>query len=87
VLAIEGDREAFVAYVSRLEDLPDLVAEERVQAWAETAMPTDARMDPTADAEAFLAAEDALPPGEEPLDADESFGDEGAPDQPLRPAD
>ena len=76
VLALDGDHDAFVAYVSRLEAIPVAEAQDRVAAWAETAMPADAWMDPTHDAAAIAASAAELPPGEEPLDADEAFGDE-----------
>ena len=83
VLALDGDRPAFVSYVSRLENIPQAVAEDRVAEWAQTAMPADAHMEPVHDAEALAAAGAALPPGEEPLDADEAFGAEDAPARPM----
>ena len=76
VLAMEGDRTALVAYVSRLESIPEAEAEERVADWAQTAMPADAQMDPIRDSAVISESASELPPGEEPLDADEAFGDE-----------
>ncbi|MEE4117457.1 MAG: hypothetical protein V2I65_00390 [Paracoccaceae bacterium] len=83
VLAIDGDRGAFVAYISRLEDIPESEAEERVAEWSQTAMPADARMAPVRDSQTVSESDAELAPGEEPLDADEQFGDETEPDQPM----
>ena len=88
VLAMDGDRPAFVAYISRLENIPEAEAEERIAQWSETAMPADARMAPLRDSETIQEAGAELPPGEEPLDADEQFGDEAdgartAPEPPI----
>jgi len=83
VLALDGDRDALVTYISRLEALPEAEAEQRVADWAQTTMPADAQMDPTNDNAAIAGSAAELPPGEEPLDADEAFGDKAGSDQPL----
>lgn len=78
VLALDGDRDALVRYVARLEALPVVEAEDRVAEWAETAMPADARMDAAMAGDAISASGAYLPEGEDPSDADEAFGDEDA---------
>ena len=83
VLAIDGVRTTFVAYIARLETLPVEEAEDRVSEWAATAMPADARMAPTMVNEAISRSAADIPPGEEPLDADEVAGDEGIPETPI----
>lgn len=76
VLAIDGDREALIAYVSRLDAVPVIEAADRVSDWAETAMPADAQMDPSRDNAAISESASELAPGEEPLHDDAAFGDE-----------
>jgi len=76
VLAIDGVRSAFVTYISRLENLPEPEAEDRVSEWAATAMPADARMAPAMVNQAIGDSAASVPPGEDPSDADEAFGDE-----------
>jgi hypothetical protein len=76
VLAIDGDREAFITYIGRVEKLPREEAEDRIGEWAATAMPADARMHPSQVNSAIKQSAAYVAPGEEPLDADEAFGDE-----------
>ena len=88
VLAIDGDREALIAYVSRLDAVPVVEAADRVSEWAETAMPADAQMDPVRDDAAISESAAELAPGEEPLHDDAGFGDEDsagrtAPEPPI----
>ena len=83
VLAIDGERPAFVTYIARLETLPEEEAADRVSEWAATAMPADARMAPTMVNAAISSSAAEIPPGEEPLDADELAGDDSIPDTPI----
>jgi len=83
VLAMDGDRPAFVTYIARLENIPEAEAEERIGEWSQTAMPADARMAPVRDSQTISEADAELPPGEEPLDADEAFGDENTEDRTV----
>ena len=83
LLAIDGDRAALTGYIARVAGLTAVEAEEAVGEWAQTAVPADVAMDAQMDDAALRASAASVPPGEEPMDDDAAFGDEGAPDQPL----
>lgn len=76
LLALDVDHDAFVAYIARCGTLPIEEALDRVHEWAQTAMPTDVRMKATMVDEAISDSGAHIPPGEEPADAEEAFGDE-----------
>lgn len=83
VINIDGDRDAFVAYIAKVEEIETVEADEQIVEWLQGAIPSDVRMDEGMDAEGYAESQKHLMEGEEPSDDDDKFGDDGAPDQPM----
>jgi len=83
LLATDGDRAAVARLLQRSLDTDELGADAEIADWIAGLEPADTVMDETRDNERITASARSLPDGEEPLDADEAFGDERLPDRPM----
>jgi hypothetical protein len=83
VIAIDGDQDAFIAYLASFNDQDTMTAKSEVDDWLMGEQPTDAVMHPTRDNARISASSDNIPAGEDPSDDDRRFGDDTTPQPPV----
>ncbi|SIT78410.1 hypothetical protein SAMN05421665_0767 [Yoonia rosea] len=83
VIAIDGDQDAFVAYLASFNDQDTVTAKSELDEWLMGEQPADAVMDPTRDNAQISATTENVPAGEDPSDDDRRFGDDLTPQPPI----
>lgn len=83
LLAMEGDRDRLVAYLSDRHELTTAEADEQVTAWTQGSVPSDVAMDNTRDSENIQASAAHIGEGEDVYSDDKDFGDAQVPDRPV----
>lgn len=83
VLAIDGDRERFEAYIASTHDLTPAEASEDVEAWLMGALPIDVAMDEARDDKNIVESGSHIPTGEDVYSEDRDFGDDRTPARPI----
>jgi hypothetical protein len=87
VLAVDGERDAFEAYIARTNDLTRAEAAEQVEDWLNGAIPADVAMAEEADDANITASGQHIPAGEDVYSEDADFGDERVPERPIGRSD
>ncbi len=87
VLAIDGNRAEFEAYLSRVHDLTRAEAREEVAAWLEGAIPADVVMSEEHDEASIAASSQHIPAGEDVYAEDGDFGDDRVEPRPIGRSD
>ncbi|SFQ20908.1 hypothetical protein [Tranquillimonas alkanivorans] len=83
LLEVDGRRDRFVDYLSKVHDLTQNEANEQIDAWLMGEMPADAHMDDFRDNANIVESGRSIPPGEDVYAEDRDFGDDRAPDVPV----
>ncbi|ROU04160.1 hypothetical protein [Histidinibacterium lentulum] len=83
LLATDGDRAEVNRLLQNTLGLDELGADAEIADWISGLEPADAVMDETRDDERIDDSARSLPDGEEPLHADDAFGDGRIPDRPI----
>ena len=83
VIAIDGNQDAFVAYLASFSDQDVVTAKSELNEWLMGEQPTDAIMHPTRDNARINASTENIPAGEDPSDDDRRFGDDLTPSPPI----
>ncbi len=83
ILAIDGNREEFEAYLSRTHDLTLAESREEVAAWLEGAIPADVVMSEEHDEASIQSSSQHIPPGEDVYAEDGDFGDDRVEPRPI----
>jgi hypothetical protein len=83
LLDTDGDRMAVNRLLQRRLDTDEIGADAEIADWIAGLEPADAVMDETRDNERISDSIRSLPDGEEPLHADDAFGDGRLPERPI----
>ena len=83
VLALDGDQDGFINLLATSKGEDRVAAQMELADWLMGEEPLDVLTDPHRDNEQISRSADAVPAGEEPLDDDAKFGDDGTPEPPV----
>ncbi len=83
LLAIDGNRAEFEAYVASRHDLTPSEVREDVEAWLMGELPVDVAMDETRDDANIRGSARHIPPGEDVYSDDADFGDDRTAERPI----
>lgn len=83
ILAIDGDQDRFLSYLSASKGDDSVAAQMELADWLMGEEPADAVMDPTRDNARIAASAENIPAGEVPSDDDRRFGDDNTDEPPL----
>ncbi len=86
ILAMDGDQERFLNYLSASKGDDPVGAQMELADWLMGEEPADAVMDPTRDNARINASAQNIPAGEVPSNDDRRFGDDNTPEPPLAKA-
>ncbi|MFQ1702429.1 hypothetical protein ACJ5NV_17730 [Loktanella agnita] len=86
VLAIDGDQDGFLTYLSKTKGEDPVAAQMELADWLMGEEPADVVMDPTRDNARIKASGQNIPAGEDALSDDKRFGDDDTPEPPVAKA-
>ena len=83
VVAIDGDRERFEAYLATVHDLTAQEARDEVETWLVGEVPADVAMSEERDDANISASAGHIPAGEDVYSEDSDFGDDRIEERPI----
>ncbi|QFU08454.1 hypothetical protein PARPLA_03055 [Rhodobacteraceae bacterium THAF1] len=83
LLALEGNRDALVDYIAKVQGVERAEADRQVGEWMQGAVPADVAMDETRDGDNIRASAAHIPVGEDVYSGDKDFGDDQAAEPPV----